>query len=115
MAHTIGDQIEVATLGINESIVAFVIGIRDGRTYRVFDGHFDTAWARYSPGRLIECAVLQHLIDDQRHDTVDWMIGVAPEKIIVATGANEGLLLTAASPNTSRPEVPALTGASAPL
>jgi CelD/BcsL family acetyltransferase involved in cellulose biosynthesis len=112
LAHTVGDQIEVATLGINDTIVAFVIGIRDGKTYRVFDGHFDTIWARYSPGRLIEFAVLQHLIDDKHHDTVDWMIGVAAEKILVATGASNGLLLRAASRQISRQDAPALTGAS---
>ena len=55
VAHTVGEQIEVATLGINDAIVAYVIGIRDGCTYRVFDGHFDTMWSRYSPGRLVEC------------------------------------------------------------
>ena len=88
--HTVGDQIEVATLGINDTIVAYVVGICDGRTYRVFDGHFDTNWARYSPGRLIEHAVLQQLIADDRYDSVDWMLGVAPEKILVATGARRG-------------------------
>jgi hypothetical protein len=114
LAHTVGDQIEVATLGINDSIVAFVIGIRDGRTYRVFDGHFDTVWARYSPGRLIEFAVLQHLIDAEQHDNVDWMIGVAAEKVLVATGASNGLVLRAASQLASQQEeTPALTGASA--
>ena len=97
--HTVGDQIEVATLGINDTIVAYVVGICDGRTYRVFDGHFDTNWARYSPGRLIEHAVLQQLIADDRYDSVDWMLGVAPEKILVATGARRGVMLAAASPS----------------
>ncbi len=102
LAHTVGDQIEVATLSINDSIVAYVIGIRDDRTYRVFDGHFDTTWARYSPGRLIECAVLQHLVAEDRYDTVDWMLGVAAEKILVATGTKDGLVLRAASHNAVR-------------
>jgi CelD/BcsL family acetyltransferase involved in cellulose biosynthesis len=102
LAHTVGDQIEVVTLSINDSIVAYVIGIRDDRTYRVFDGHFDTTWARYSPGRLIECAVLQHLSADDRYDTVDWMLGVAAEKILIATGAKDGVVLRAASHNAVR-------------
>ena len=97
--HTVGDQIEVATLGINDTIVAYVVGICDGRTYRVFDGHFDTNWARYSPGRLIEHAVLQQLINEDRYDSVDWMLGVAAEKILVATGSRDGLVLRAASPS----------------
>ncbi|HEY4608865.1 MAG TPA: GNAT family N-acetyltransferase, partial [Ilumatobacteraceae bacterium] len=88
LAHTVGDQVEVATLTINGSIVAYVVGICDDRTYRVFDGHFDTQWARYSPGRMIEHAVLQHVVSEQKYDTVDWMLGVAAEKILVVSGAN---------------------------
>jgi diguanylate cyclase (GGDEF)-like protein len=109
LAHTVGDQVEVATLGINDAIVAYVVGLRDGRTYRVFDGHFDTLWARYSPGRLIECAVLQSLVAEDRYDTVDWMLGVAAEKILVSTGASGTRVLRAASPS----EVAQLLGASA--
>ena len=60
----------------------------------MFDGHFDTLWARYSPGRLIECAVLQQLVAEDRYDTVDWMLGVASEKILVSTGAKDAFLLT---------------------
>jgi CelD/BcsL family acetyltransferase involved in cellulose biosynthesis len=104
LAHTVGDQVEVATLGINDVIVAYVVGLRDGRTYRVFDGHFDTLWARYSPGRLIECAVLQQLVAQDRYDTVDWMLGVASEKILVSTGAQASLVLRAASSNVHRHE-----------
>ena len=116
LAHTVGDQVEVATLDINDVIVAYVVGLRDGRTYRVFDGHFDTLWARYSPGRLIECAVLQHLVAEDRYDTVDWMLGVASEKILLSTGAKDALVLTAASTSAARHDPAAsaqLLGASA--
>jgi hypothetical protein len=112
LAHTVGDQIEFATLGIDGAIVAYVVGLRDDRTYRVFDGHFDTRWARYSPGRLIEHAVLQQLIAEQRYDSVDWMIGVAPEKILVATGARDVLTLRATSHRQAPQEVLAIAGSS---
>ena len=95
--HTVGDQIEVATLGIDGVLAAYVIGIRDGKTYRVFDGHFETRWARYSPGRLIEDGVLRRLIAEGRYESIDWMLGVAPEKILIATGERGGFALTAAS------------------
>ena len=111
--HTVGDQIEIATLGINETIVAYVVGISDGRTYRVFDGHFDTTWGRYSPGRLIEHAVLHQLIAEDRYDSVDWMKGVAPDKILLATGARDALMLRAASPPLASPEAMHVGGASA--
>ena len=51
--------------------------------------------ARY--GRLIEHAVLQQLITDDRYDSVDWMLGIASEKILVTSGARPALVLTAAS------------------
>ncbi len=102
MAHTVGEQIEVATFSVDGAVVAYVIGIRDDRTYRVFDGHFDTRWARYSPGRLIEHAVLQHLIAEHHYESVDWMLGVAPEKILVATGARRGVTLRAVSQRTDQ-------------
>jgi len=97
LSHTVGDQVEVATLSINSTIVAYVVGICDGRTYRVFDGHFDTQWARYSPGRLIEAAVLQHVVAERKYDTVDWMLGVAAEKILVVSGASDAFKLSGAS------------------
>ena len=70
-------------------------------------------WARYSPGRLIECAVLRQLITDRRYDTVDWMLGVAAEKILVATGATEGLTLSAASHSMVREDEVAAAALSA--
>ncbi|MGZ4725233.1 MAG: GNAT family N-acetyltransferase, partial [Ilumatobacteraceae bacterium] len=115
LAHTVGGQIEFATLGIHDAIVAYVVGIRDDKTYRVFDGHFDTQWARYSPGRLIEHAVLQHLVADHHYESVDWMLGVASEKILVTTGARKELILRAASTPAETQEAPALVGSSAIL
>jgi CelD/BcsL family acetyltransferase involved in cellulose biosynthesis len=115
LAHTVGDQIEFATLSIHDAIVAYVVGIRDDETYRVFDGHFDTHWARYSPGRLIEHAVLQHLVADDHYESVDWMLGVASEKILVATGARNALILTAASTSAEPQEALALLGSSSTM
>jgi len=100
LAHTAGGQVEVATLSIEGAIVAYVIGLRDGHTYRVFDGHFDTLWARYSPGRLVEDAVLRRVIADERYSVVDWMLGVAAEKILSATGARDAVSITATSQPT---------------
>jgi hypothetical protein len=41
--------------------------------------------------------VLKQLVAEHRFEAVDWMIGVAPEKILVSTGARKQLTLTAAS------------------
>ena len=65
-----------------------------------FDGHFDTLWARYSPGRLVEDAVLRRVIADERYSVVDWMLGVAAEKILSATGARDAVSITATSQPT---------------
>ena len=41
---------------IDGDVAGYVVGILDGQSYRVFDGHFETEYSRYSPGRLVEAA-----------------------------------------------------------
>jgi hypothetical protein len=75
---------EVATLTFDGELAAYVVGFDDGRSYRVMDGRFVSSWARYSPGRLLETAVLQRMIDDPSKTTLDWMTSIAPESLLVA-------------------------------
>jgi CelD/BcsL family acetyltransferase involved in cellulose biosynthesis len=77
--------VEVATLTLDGQLAAYVVGFDDGRAYRVMDGRFVSAWARYSPGRLLETAVLQRMLDDPAKQTLDWMTSIAPESLL---GAN---------------------------
>ncbi len=73
---------EVATLHLDGQLAAYVVGFDDGHAYRVMDGRFVSSWARYSPGRLLETAVLQRMIDDPSKNTLDWMTSVAPESLL---------------------------------
>ena len=75
---------EVATLDLDGELAAYVVGFDDGHAYRVMDGRFVSSWARYSPGRLLETAVLQRMIDDPAKVSLDWMTSIAPESLLVA-------------------------------
>jgi diguanylate cyclase len=88
LAHSQSGDVEVSSVLIDNEVAGYVIAIIDGSSYRVFDGHFDGAFSRYSPGRLIESAVLDRVIIDPRFTELDWMAGVAAEKIL-ATNTNE--------------------------
>ena len=78
---------ELAVLRLDGELAAYVVGVRDGERYGVFEGRFVTRWARYSPGRLIEHEVLQRAFADDAVQLVDWMTGVAPETLLVVSGA----------------------------
>ena len=87
--------LEVGTLTLDGQLAAYVVGFDDGRAYRVMDGRFVSAWARYSPGRLLETAVLQRMIDDPTKQTLDWMTSIAPESLLVANAAEPVVTLRA--------------------
>lgn len=86
--------LEVATLRVDGELASYVIGIRDGESYRVLEGCFVTRWARYAPGRLLETAVLQRVLDDRRFTTLDWMTGIAPESILATNALEPAVTLT---------------------
>jgi len=77
--------LELVTLTIDGELAAYVLGVRDGGVYGVLEGHFDTAWARYSPGRVLEAAVVAGALADPGVHVVDWMTSAAPETLLAAT------------------------------
>jgi len=81
-------ELELATLHINEAFAAYALGVVDGPVYRLLEGRFDTKWARYSPGRLLEAAVVQRMLDDPALTTLDWMTAVAPEALLATNDAD---------------------------
>ena len=99
LAHAESSQVEIATLRLDNRTVAFVVGMLDDDAYRVFDGHFDSEYSRYSPGRLVESAVLERALQDHRFVELDWMAGVAAEKILYSNRSEGRMRLTAASNN----------------
>ena len=89
--------VEVSLLHISDVLAAYLIGVIDGGTYRVVEGRFVSAWARYSPGRLLESAVLQRVLDDDGLGALDWMTGVAPQALLAANATDEVVVLTVGS------------------
>jgi diguanylate cyclase len=84
VTHTYTDELEVATLTINDAIAAYVISLVDGDAYRVLDGRMNGLFAEFSPGRILETATLERVIKDPSFVTFDWMTGVAPDTILAA-------------------------------
>ena len=84
--------LELATLNIGDSLAAYALGVIDGDAYRLLEGRFDTEWARYSPGRLLEAAVVQRMLDDPTLATLDWMTSVASEALL-ATNASDPMVV----------------------
>ncbi len=98
-------EIEIATLRLNGELAAYAVAILDGDTYRIFDGRMSTEHQDYSPGRLVEAAALGRAISDPRFAVLDWMSGIAAEKLLVANFA-EGrarFVATSGSRTTERP------------
>jgi hypothetical protein len=85
--------LEVATLTVDGKLAAYVLGVRDGNRYGVLEGRFVTALSRYAPGRLLEAAVLQRVVQDDRFVGLDWMTGVAPETLLAANDVDNAVLL----------------------
>ncbi len=75
-------SLELATLRFGDLPVAYVVGAPDGDTYHLLEGRFITKWARYSPGRLLESAVVQRMLDDQSMVHFDWMTSGAADSLL---------------------------------
>jgi hypothetical protein len=59
----------------------------------LLEGRFVTDWARYSPGRLLEVAVVERVLDDDLLTTFDWMTAVAPESLLGRNDADPMVLV----------------------
>jgi len=86
----------VGTLSLDGELAAYTVALLDGLSYRIYDGHMDTAFARYSPGRLIEAAAMDRA-GNAGYREVDWMTGVGAEKILSINSQRATLSLHAAS------------------
>src|SRR4051812_4985752 len=92
---------EVVSLRVDDTLVAYVVGIRDGSWYGIREGRFLTSFNRYAPGRLLEAAVVQRALHDPALVGIDWLSSVAPESLLADNGAVRALRLS----------LPALPGA----
>jgi Acetyltransferase (GNAT) domain len=84
LAMTGSGALRLATLRFNGELAAYVLGIEDGSAYRVLEGRYVARWARYSPGRVLEAAVLDGVAAAPSFELLDWMTAVAPETLLAA-------------------------------
>jgi CelD/BcsL family acetyltransferase involved in cellulose biosynthesis len=91
-------SLEVATLVIDGALAAYVIGIVDADEYRVLEGVLATPFSRYSPGRVLETAVWQRVLDDPALDRLDWMTSIASEALLATNDARPVSVVRAAFP-----------------
>ena len=56
-----------------------------------------TEWQEFSPGRLCEAASLSRALSDQRFTVLDWMSGIAAEKLLTTNFAESRARLVATS------------------
>lgn len=86
-------MLELSTLTIDGCLAAYTLGVPDGSTYRLLEGRFVGDWARYSPGRLLEAAVVDRALTTDGVTTFDWMTGVAPESLLGCNDADPMIAL----------------------
>jgi len=80
--------LEMATLSLDEQLAAYTFAVLDPPAYRLLEGRFVSEWSRYSPGRILEAAVVQRVMDDPELDLLDWMSAVADEKLLATNAAD---------------------------
>ena len=85
--------LELAILDIDGELAAYTLGVVDGPVYRLLEGRFVTDWARYSPGRLLEVAVVERVLGDDALTTFDWMTAVASESLLGRNDADHMVLV----------------------
>ena len=96
-AHNREWEVEITSLRLNGELAAYVVALLDGDVYRVYDGRMSSEFAHYSPGRLVETATLERALNDKRFRLLDWMSGVAAEKLLTTNAAEGRARLVATS------------------
>jgi hypothetical protein len=95
--------LELATLHIDGELASHVLAIAEPTGYRVFEGNLATRWARYAPGRVLEAAVLQRVLDDPAIDCLDWMSSIASDRLLAANDTQPVSLVRVDYPGGIRP------------
>lgn len=71
----------IHTLTIDNVLAAYVIGLRDHRVHRVWDGRVGVGYERYRAGIACTWRMREDAQADPSVDTLDWLRGINPEKI----------------------------------
>ena len=78
-------RLELSVLYIGGELAAYCAAVLDWPAYRVLDSRMVTAWRRYSPGRVLEAAVISRLRDSGEFTVLDWGAGGHEEALIAVT------------------------------
>jgi CelD/BcsL family acetyltransferase involved in cellulose biosynthesis len=73
--------IDIPTLWLDGRLAAFFVGIRDGSTYRSWDGRMSSAWPNLPLGRVLRTELIGALLADPSLTAVDWMRGELQHKM----------------------------------
>jgi hypothetical protein len=100
------EKLEVGLLYVGDAPAAQVIGIVEPTTYRVLEGVLMTRFSRYAPGRVLETALLQRVLDDPAMQTLDWMTSVASETLLAANDTEPVVMVQAGYLGSAVPAQP---------
>ena len=92
--------LELSTLYIDGELASNVLSVVEPTTYRVLEGNLATRWARYAPGRVLEAAVLQRILDQPSVNSLDWMTAVAPDRLLAANDSQAVSIVRADYPHS---------------
>jgi CelD/BcsL family acetyltransferase involved in cellulose biosynthesis len=68
-------ELEATTLHADGDLAAYCLGMRDGSTYRLWDGRINPVWAPQWPGQLLYGQLLERLVVDGTCRQIDFMRG----------------------------------------
>ncbi len=79
--HAERGELELVSLRFSGTLAGYVVGLLDGRSYRLWDGRFAPEYGWYSPGRLADQSALLSALEDERFEEFDWMRGEEEYKL----------------------------------
>jgi hypothetical protein len=83
-------------LTVDQTLAAYVLVLPDPPACRVREGCFSSEFSRYAPGRLLEAAAVQQMLDQPEFTRLDWMTSVASETLIAQNHQEPVIVLTSA-------------------
>jgi len=95
-------EVELTTLRIGDELVAYQVGLLDGEVYRQWDSRFSPAWRWFAPGGQLNAVTLGWVLEDRRFREFDFMRGIHPHKLELATDVIPAETLVAWSSSLSR-------------
>jgi CelD/BcsL family acetyltransferase involved in cellulose biosynthesis len=78
-------QVDIWTLRCDGALGAYVVGVRDGASYRTLDARIADTWQSASPGQILRTDMITALLADPALTELDWMRGELRHKMQDAT------------------------------